>query len=149
MRTLLAAISLAFVGFACGDETVAPSSPPGTPTDQLVIYAHGGGIAAMPRLLEIARDGHATLTVTVSGRKGPKNEMSEFGLPAGELSDLEDQLDAAAGDTAPGGPSGCSDCFTFAIEATGIDVELDQVSIEDVSPELRELVTTLERLSSP
>ena len=88
------------------------------------------------------------MSVKRSGRKGLFFFIRHLGLPAGELAALEDQLDAAAGDTArrTERPSGC---YTFAIEAAGIDVELDQISIEDVSPELRELVTTLERLSSP
>ena len=146
MRTLLALAALALWPLACGEDE--PSAPPPA-TGPLVVYAHGGGIAAMPRILEVARDGHAALTVTVSGPKGPRNEMRQFDLPARELSELEAQLEAAAGDTGPSEPTGCADCFTYSIEATGLDVELDQVSIEDVSPELRELVRTLERLSAP
>ncbi len=144
MRTLLAAFALAFIPFACGedDEPVAATGP-------LVTYEHGGGIAASPWKLIVDRDGRATLTNTVYGPDGPKNELTEFDLESADLTTLEDQLAAAEGDTKPDLPGGCADCFTFSVVATGIDVDLDQVSIEEATPELGELVATLERLGSP
>ena len=147
MKRLVAVLAL-FLS-ACGTAEEEPADEPPPRTEMLVVYAHGGGIAAMPRILEVDRDGRATLTATVSGRNGPKNETSEFDLTASQLADLEDQLAAAEGDTGPDEPSGCADCFTYSIEATGIDVDLDQVSIDDVSLELQQLVATLERLSAP
>ncbi len=149
MKRLLALAALALVGLACGEDEspTAPSPPP--PTEMLVVYGRGGGLAAMPRILEVDREGHATLTVTVAGRDGPKNETSEFDLTAVQLAGLEDQLAAAEGDTKPAEPTGCADCFTYSIEATGIDVDVDQVSIGNATPELQRLVETLERLSAP
>jgi hypothetical protein len=148
MRLLLAAAILALIPLACGDEETGTEPVPPR-TEMLVVYGHGGGIAAAPRILEVDREGHATLTATVPGPNGPRNETSEFDLTPDQLADLEDQLAAAEGEAGPTEPSGCADCFTYSIEATGIDVDLDQVSIDDVSPELQQLVTTLERLSAP
>lgn len=148
MNRLLALAALALAGLACNEDE-SRTAPPSPRTEMLVVYGHGGGIAAMPRILEVDREGHATLTATVTGRNGPRNETSEFDLAPGQLAELEDQLAAAEGDTGPSEPTGCADCLTYSIEATGIDADLDQVSVEDVSPELRRLVATLERLSAP
>lgn len=147
MRYVLVLVALAVGPLSCGDEpTVSPAPDARAP---LVIYGHGGGIATMPRILQVDRDGRATLTVTVAGRNGPRNELSEFDLPDAELRELERQLKAAAEDSAPSEPTRCADCFTYSIDADGIDAELDQISIAEASPEVRELVATLERLSAP
>lgn len=143
MRIRLAVAAIAFTPFACGDEETT-SSPLETPSSgPLVVYEHGGGIAAQPRRLAIDRDGRATLTV----QTGQDVSKSRFTLTDDPLSALEDELINAQGDAGPELPTGCADCFTFSIKADDVDVFLDQVSIEDTTEDLKRLVATLERLS--
>ncbi|MEA2124948.1 MAG: hypothetical protein QOI80_1730 [Solirubrobacteraceae bacterium] len=140
MKTLVAVVALAF-GFP-GCET----RPPVVKHDggPLVVYEHGGGIAAQPRRLVIERDGRAKLTVVT----GADESHRAFRLTGPELDDVERALEDAAGAEQPK-PTGCADCFTFSITADGIDVDLDQVSIDDAPEPVGRLVTLLEGLSSP
>jgi hypothetical protein len=138
LLVVIAALGLWLPG--CDDDKPVPRKP----TGPLVVYEHGGGIAAQPRHLAVDRDGHAKLTV----RTGADVSKRAFDLPAPQLQDLEDELINAQGDTEPDTPTGCADCFTFSIQADGVDVELDEVSIEHATNDLQRLVATLERLSS-
>jgi hypothetical protein len=144
MKTL-ATLLIAVAGLAgCGDDESTGTKPPVKKTGPLVVFEHGGGIAAQPRSLEVDRDGHAKVTVVTGGKAGHRS----FDLTAQQLRQLEDELINAQGDSGPDTPTGCADCFTYSIEADDIDVDLDQVSIEHTTNDLRRLVATLERLSS-
>jgi hypothetical protein len=138
LLVVIAAIGLGLPG--CEDEKPVPKHP----TGPLVVYDHGGGYASQPRHLVVDRDGHANLTI----HTGTAVTRRSFDVPAPQLQDLEDALINAQGDTDPDVPTGCADCFTFAIRADDIDVDLDQVSIEHATNDLQRLVAMLERLSS-
>jgi hypothetical protein len=141
MRILLVIAALGLA--ACGAEDEKPLTPR-KKTGPLVVFEHGGGIAAQPRQLVVDRDGHARVTLVTGG----KSSHRSFDLSAQQLGQLEDELVNAQGDSGPDEPTGCADCFTYSIEADDIDLDLDQVSIEHTTSDLKRLVATLERLSS-
>jgi hypothetical protein len=145
MKTLVTLL-IAVAGVAgCGGDDESPSTkPPVKKTGPLVVYEHGGGFAAQPRRLVIDRDGHARVSIQTGG----KISRRTFALHEQQLRQLEDELINAQGDSGPDTPTGCADCFTYSIEADDIDVDLDQVSIEHTTNDLKRLVATLERLSS-
>jgi hypothetical protein len=141
MKTLLALLCLVVGLPGCGGREKPPHKPAPGP---LVVFEHGGGIAAQPRRLEIDHQGRANLTV----RTGADASSRTFRLSAAQLEDLEQALDAAAGADQPA-PTGCADCFTYSIVADGLRVDLDQVSIDKAPDAVGRLVTLLEGLSSP
>jgi hypothetical protein len=140
MRTLVAFVALGLGLLGCDDDKPVTHRT----TGPLVVYEHGGGFASQPRDLEIDRQGHARLSV----RTGADLAKRTFDLSPAQLDELEGALDDAAGAAQPG-PTGCADCFTYTIHADGIDLSLDQVSIEDAPDPVGRLVTLLEDLSGP
>jgi len=136
MRVLLALVVLVAAG--CGGE-----AKPQPATGPLVTYERGGGFAAQPKRLVIRRDGRARLKV----RTGQKVTHASFTVSAEELDELERALDDARGVDAPKTETGCADCFTYTVDADGVEFEFDDVSLEDAPPELRRVVGVLQQIT--
>jgi hypothetical protein len=127
---------------ACGDEATAPEQPSAGP---LVTYTREGGYASQPQKLVIARDGKAQLEV----RTGADVTHSRFTLPAADLQQLEDALDAARGVEPPEINYGCADCFEYSVVADDVSIDLDSVSYSDdaTADELIAVVAQLEAIA--
>lgn len=118
-----ALLALAWPG--CGDETATPEdtqTQTETGTGPLVTYSRMGGVAGAQEQLRIERDGQAAVS-TYGGAP------HSFQLGDGELALLESELDTAdfEGIETPETPSGCADCFTYAITYDGHSYSYDDL----------------------
>src|SRR4051812_36769778 len=106
MKALL--VLLVLIAGGCGDDGPAKAK-----SGPLVTYERGGGFAAQPQTLVVQRDGAARLTVVTGG----KISHARFAVADRQLGDLEQALDGARGVDGPTTPTGCADCFTYAVHA--------------------------------
>jgi hypothetical protein len=116
--TTIAALAAGFL-LACGDgdETVTVQETNGP----LVVYERAGGIAFTAQRMVVAEDGSATVEV-----EGPGEIGAEFELSGAELEELHGLLDGATFESPE--PSGCADCYVYAIESGGESASFDQTS---------------------
>jgi hypothetical protein len=140
MRALLAFLALALA--ACGDAATKPEATP-PPTGPLVTYERAGGFASQPQRLVVERDGSARLTV----QTGQKVTHASFTVPADRLDELEQALDDAQGVDVPKSQTACADCFTYAVDANGVEFSFDDVSLEDAPAEARRVVGVLQHIT--
>lgn len=160
---VLAACVAAITVTACGeDDSEAPPSKPSPDDGLLVTYSRGGGIAGVDEQLEVDTDGSARFHSTAIpmdadgdapiGTGGSEGEAKEFTLGDSELANLKDLLAAASDeftspDAAPP-PTGCADCFVYAVDAGGMRLVFDDVSLDEAPASVQELITELGRLAA-
>ena len=143
MRTLLVLLALALAACGGDDPKTKPEATPTPATGPLVTYERTGGYASQPKQLVIERDGSARLTV----QTGQKITHDKLTIPAQQLDELEQALDAARGVAVPKSQTGCADCFTYAVQADGVGFSFDDVSLQDAPAELKRVVGVLQHIT--
>jgi hypothetical protein len=138
---ILLAMAIALFAVGCGESEDPESDEPVLTDGALVTYARSGGVAGMDERLRIEPDGTATVTIGE-----PLNTDRSFDLTEAEFDEVQTLLDAADLEAMPSEPepTGCADCFVYAVEYGGHSVTYDDAT--ESEPSVGELVAALDEI---
>lgn len=143
MKGFLLLFGTAALLAGCGSDDEDDSGGPIQTSGALVTYTRTGGVGGIDERLRINPDGTATLAIGE-----PANVERSFELTAAELDRIESLLDGADFDSMPATPepTGCADCFVYAVEYGGRSVTYDDAT--EPSASIAALVAGLGEVAS-